>query len=134
MTIEIPEKVRDLLVRPVYASLGTTRPDGAPQVNPMWFMWDGEFIWFTHTNYRQKFKNLAHEPRVSISIYDPDNPYRYIEVRGVLDHIDDDPKGELYSSLSERYGNGPVVPPDAKDRVAIAILPTGITGYALHRD
>ncbi|MFI6047997.1 PPOX class F420-dependent oxidoreductase [Nocardia sp. NPDC051321] len=134
MTIEIPEKVRDLLVRPVYASLGTTRPDGAPQVNPMWFVWDGEFIWFTHTNYRQKFKNLAHEPRVSISIYDPDNPYRYIEVRGVLDHIDDDPEGKLYSSLSERYGNGPVVPPDAKDRVAIAILPTGITGYALHRD
>ncbi|MFI7004279.1 PPOX class F420-dependent oxidoreductase [Nocardia sp. NPDC050175] len=134
MTIEIPEKVRDLLVRPIYASLGTTRPDGAPQVNPMWFQWDGEFIWFTHTNFRQKFKNLAHEPRVSISIYDPDNPYRYIEVRGVVDHIDDDPAGELYSSLSERYGNGPMVPPDAKDRVAIAIRPTGLTGYALHRD
>ncbi|MEU7145170.1 PPOX class F420-dependent oxidoreductase [Nocardia sp. NPDC046473] len=134
MTIEIPEKVRDLLVRPIYASLGTTRPDGAPQVNPMWFVWDGEFIWFTHTNFRQKFKNLAHEPRVSISIYDPDNPYRYLEVRGVVDHIDDDQEGELYSSLSERYGNGPKVPPDAKDRVAIAIRPTGLTGYALHRD
>ncbi|MFE9574811.1 PPOX class F420-dependent oxidoreductase [Nocardia sp. NPDC006044] len=133
MTIEIPEKARDLLERPVYASLGTTRPDGAPQVNPMWFVWDGEFIWFTHTNYRQKFKNLAHEPRVSISIYDPDNPYRYLEVRGVLDHIDGDPEGALYSSLSERYGNGPLVPPDAKDRVAIAIRPTGIRGNATER-
>ncbi|WP_069165986.1 PPOX class F420-dependent oxidoreductase [Nocardia altamirensis] len=128
---EIPEKVRDLLERPIYASLGTTRPNGAPQVNPMWFVWDGEFIWFTHTNYRQKFKNVADEPRVSISIFDPDDPYRYIEVRGVVDHIDGDPDGALYTRLSERYNNGPVVPPDAKDRVAIAVRPSGVSGSAL---
>ncbi|QIS02021.1 TIGR03618 family F420-dependent PPOX class oxidoreductase [Nocardia brasiliensis] len=130
-TYEIPEKARDLLERPIYASLGTTRPDGAPQVNPMWFVWDGEYIWFTHTNFRQKFKNLAQEPRVSISIFDPDNPYRYIEVRGVVDHVDDDPEGALYTRLAERYGRGSVVPPDAKDRVAIAVRPTGASGYAL---
>jgi PPOX class probable F420-dependent enzyme len=130
----IPDKARDLLERPIYASLGTTRPDGAPQVNPMWFVWDGEFIWFTHTNTRQKFKNLAAEPRVSISIFDPDMPYRYIEVRGVVDHIDPDPEGSLYSSLSQRYGGGPIVPPDAKDRVKLAIRPTGVSGYAVTRD
>jgi PPOX class probable F420-dependent enzyme len=131
---EIPDKARDLLERPIYASLGTTRPDGAPQVNPMWFLWDGELIWFTHTNYRQKFKNLATEPRVSISIFDPDNPYRYLEIRGVVDSIENDPEGQLYSSLSERYGNGPVVPPDAKDRVKLAIRPTRVLGNAATRD
>ena len=84
-------------------NLGTVRPDGAPQVNPMWFVFDGEFIWFTHTNARQKYKNFAHEPRVSISILDPENLYGYVEIRGVVDHIDDDPGAELYQRLSERY-------------------------------
>ncbi|MCX4095114.1 PPOX class F420-dependent oxidoreductase [Nocardia sp. alder85J] len=131
---EIPEQVRDLLERPIYASLGTTRPDGSPQVNPMWFVWDGEFVWFTHTNARQKFRNLAKEPRVSISIFDPDNPYRYLELRGTIDHIDPDPTAALYSRLSERYGGGPVVPPDAEQRVAIAVRPTGVSGNLRPRD
>jgi PPOX class probable F420-dependent enzyme len=121
---EIPDRVRELLERPVFVHLGTTRPDGAPQVNPMWFVWDGEFIWFTHTTYRQKYKNLAHEPRVSISLLDPDRAYGYVEIRGVVDHIDADPEGRLYQRLSERYDGTPVTPPDAEQRVAIAVRPT----------
>jgi PPOX class probable F420-dependent enzyme len=126
--VEIPENVLDLFERPLYASLGTARPDGAPQVNPMWFVWDGEFIWFTHTTYRQKYKNIAHEPRVSVSIFDPDQPVRYVEVRGVVDHIDPDPEAKLYQRLSERYTGTPVTPPDAPDRVAIAVKPTWVRG------
>ncbi|HEV2638103.1 MAG TPA: PPOX class F420-dependent oxidoreductase [Actinocrinis sp.] len=123
---EIPAGGLELLERPLMASLGTTRPDGAPQVNPMWFVWDGEFLWFTHTNKRQKYKNLAAEPRVSISIFDAEQPYRYIEVRGVVDHIDDDPEATMYRRLSERYTGEPVTPPDAADRVAIAVRPTQV--------
>jgi PPOX class probable F420-dependent enzyme len=126
---DIPEDVRDLLERPLYASLGTTRPDGAPQVNPMWFVWDGEFIWFTHTNKRQKFKNLAHEPRVSVSIFDADNPYRYAEFRGVVERIDDDPEATMYQRLSERYNGEAVTPPDAADRVKIAVRITKVVGH-----
>ena len=74
--VEIPERVRELLQRPVLVNLATTRPDGAPQVNPMWFVWDGEFIWFTHTTYRQKYKNIAHEPHVSL-FWPPTEPGGY---------------------------------------------------------
>jgi len=123
---EIPEAVRDLVERPLFASLGTTRPDGAPQVNPMWFVWDGEFVWFTHTSKRQKYKNIAHEPRVSILIFDPEDPLRYVEIRGVVDHIDLDPEGLMYQRLSERYTGTPVTPDDAVDRVAIAVRPTRV--------
>ena len=123
---EIPDSARDLLERPLLASLGTTRPDGAPQVNPMWFVWDGEHIWFTHTNKRQKYKNIESEPRVSISIFDAEQPYRYIEVRGVVDHIDADPEAKLYQRLSERYQGTAVTPDDKADRVAIAVKPTGV--------
>jgi PPOX class probable F420-dependent enzyme len=126
--VEIPEHVRALLDKPVLVNLGTVRPDGAPQVNPMWFVWDGEFIWFTHTTYRQKYKNIAHEPRVSVSIFDPDNEYGYVEIRGVVDHIDADPEATLYQRLSERYNGKPETPGDAPQRVAVAVRPTKVLG------
>ena len=66
MTI-VPEAMTDLLERPTIAHLATIRPDGKPQVNPMWFVWDGSVIRFTHTDERQKFKNLALNPAVAIS-------------------------------------------------------------------
>ncbi|MET7728441.1 hypothetical protein [Streptomyces mirabilis] len=65
----------------------------------MW-SWDGEFICSTHTTARQKYKNIAHEPRVAISIVDPDQPYRHTEVRGIVDHIDADPEAKMYQRLS----------------------------------
>lgn len=124
--VEIPERARELLGLPLLCNLATTRPDGAPQVNPMWFVWDGEFIWFTHTNTRQKYKNIQHEPRVSISIIDPDDRYGYAEIRGVVDHIDPDPEGKLYQRLSEWYNGTPVTPDDAARRVAVAVRPTKV--------
>jgi PPOX class probable F420-dependent enzyme len=122
--VEIPERARELLALPILVNLATTRPDGAPQVNPMWFIWDGELIWFTHTSFRQKYKNIAHEPRVSISILDPDDFYGYVEIRGVVDHIDPDPEAKLYQRLSEWYKGTPETPNDAAKRVAIAVRPT----------
>jgi PPOX class probable F420-dependent enzyme len=124
--VEIPDRARELLQQPVIVNLATTRPDGAPQVNPMWFVWDGEFLWFTHTNYRQKYKNIAHEPRVSISIVDPENVYSYVEIRGIVDHIDPDPEAKLYQRLSELYLGELVTPPDAEQRVAVAVRPTRV--------
>ena len=122
--VEIPERARELLGLPILANLATTRPDGAPQVNPMWFIWDGEFIWFTHTSFRQKYKNIAHEPRVSISILDPEDTYGYVEIRGVVDHIDPDPEAKLYQRLSKWYKGKAETPKDAPQRVAVAVRPT----------
>jgi PPOX class probable F420-dependent enzyme len=131
MSIDIPEAARVLLEQPLVVDLATVRPDGGPQVNPMWFLFEDGLIWFTHTNHRQKFKNLQNEPRVAISIKPADNPYSYLEVRGIVDHIEPDPEGELYSRLSVRYGQGPVTPPDTQYRVKLAVRPTSFSGYAL---
>jgi PPOX class probable F420-dependent enzyme len=124
--VQITDSLETLLKQPVIVQLGTVRPDGQPQVNPMWFVWDGEFIWFTHTTYRQKYKNIRHEPRVSIAFLDKENPYAYVEVRGVVDRIDPDPQALLYQRLSEHYDGTAVVPEDAKDRVAVAVRPTKV--------
>ncbi|RAK30396.1 PPOX class probable F420-dependent enzyme [Actinoplanes lutulentus] len=127
-TTIIPEDQLDLLERPLIADLATVREDGTPQVNPMWFAWDGEFIRFTHTNFRRKFRNISANPAVAISIIDAENPYRYIEVRGVVERIDPDPTGAFYVELAKRYDApfGTEAPKDAPDRVIFVVRPTAV--------
>jgi len=87
----IPTDLLDLLERPLYAHLATTRPDGTVQVSPMWFDWDGERLRFSITTTRQKYRNVQSHPHVAASISDPENPYRFLEVRGVVEEIEPDP-------------------------------------------
>jgi PPOX class probable F420-dependent enzyme len=118
-----PESHADLLEKPTFAHLATVRPDGAPQSSVMWFDWDGERIRMTHTKTRQKFRNLADEPRIALSIADPADAYRFLEVRGVVESIDDDDaEASFYKSLQQRYGMSYPVP-DAPVRVVFTIRP-----------
>ena len=57
----IPDEYADLLDRPLFGHLATIRPDGTPQVNPMWFSWDGTHLRFTNTTHRQKHRNVTAE-------------------------------------------------------------------------
>ena len=119
---EVPASHADLLERALFAHLATVRPDGAPQSSVMWFAWDGSRIRLTHTRTRQKFANLAHEPRVALSIADPDDQYRFLEIRGTVEKIEDDPNAEFYRSLQRRYGmDYPIM--DADVRVIFTIHP-----------
>lgn len=131
----VPESHADLLERPLFCHLSTVRPDGAPQSSVMWFTWDGDRVRITHTKTRQKFRNLQHEPRVAFSVADPDNPYRALEVRAVVESVEDDPEGKFYRSLQERYSN--VYPiNDADVRVVVTLRPTAfvaVTGGAIVR-
>ena len=122
MTVAIPDHLRYLLERPLFGSLGTVRPDGTPQVNPMWFEFDGERIRFTHTTKRAKYRNLQANPAMSFMVFDPDDPMVYLEVRGALVETVDDPTGAFYVRLQNRYGNPSDVPPkDRADRVILAM-------------
>jgi PPOX class probable F420-dependent enzyme len=119
---EVPDSHVDLLEKPLFAHLATVRPDGGPQSSVMWFAWDGSRIRLTHTRTRQKFANLANEPRVALSIADPDDQYRFLEIRGSVETIEDDPGAEFYRSLQRRYGMDYPVN-DANVRVVITIRP-----------
>ncbi|MEV3903556.1 PPOX class F420-dependent oxidoreductase [Mycobacterium sp. NPDC050551] len=126
--VEVPDGYEHLLDLPLYGHLATVRPDGTPQVNPMWFAWDGELLRFTHTTKRQKYRTIAAQPVVAMSISDPNNPYRYLEVRGVVEEIVPDPTGAFYLHLNDRY-SGPLTEPpaDAQDRVILVVRPTGFS-------
>ncbi|MEE6169284.1 MULTISPECIES: PPOX class F420-dependent oxidoreductase [unclassified Mycolicibacterium] len=123
--VAVPDGFEDLLDRPLFGHLATTRPDGTAQVNPMWFDWDGSRLRFTHTTKRQKYRNVTANPAVAMSIHDPDNPYRYLEVRGVVEEIVPDPKAEFFLKLNDRYsGSLTEVPADVADRVVLVVRPT----------
>src|SRR4051812_12638913 len=87
----IPAKYLDLLRSNALAHVATIGPEGEPQSNPVWFDWDGKHLSFSQTKTRQKYRNLQREARVALSIVDPDNAYRYVEIRGRLARIDEDP-------------------------------------------
>ena len=123
-----PESHLDLLERPVFCHLATIRADGTPHVNPMWFLWDGEFLSFTTSTKRAKYKELSERPNAAVSINDPDAPYRYLELRGTVERIEPDPEGEFFAVLADRYSlpmDGPVG--DAPTRVRIYLRPTHAT-------
>jgi PPOX class probable F420-dependent enzyme len=122
----VPESHRDLTERPLIAHFATVRSDGSLQSNPMWFRWDGDRVRMTHTRTRKKFRNVAHEPRVALSIIDPDDSQRYLEVRGVVESVEDDTGAPFYRSLQERYNAASAPIRDADVRVVLVIRPTTI--------
>jgi PPOX class probable F420-dependent enzyme len=78
----IPESHLDLFKKKAFAHLATLMPDGQPQSTPVWVDFDGRHVVINTAEGRQKDKNLQRDGRVALSITDPDNPYRYLEVRG----------------------------------------------------
>ena len=78
----IPDSHIDLFKKKAFAHLATLMPSGQPQVTPVWIDYDGHHVVINTAAGRQKDKNLERDGRVALSIIDPDNPYRYLEVRG----------------------------------------------------
>ncbi len=107
MSVEIPEKYLDLLQRPIVAALSTLMPDFQPQVTPVWFSFDGDSIWINTVRDRQKDENMSVRPRVSLLVVDPDNPYRYIEVRGNVADQTEEGAVDHINQLSAAYANQP---------------------------
>jgi len=80
----IPESHKDILLGKNFAHIATSMPDGSPQSTPVWIDFDGTYVVFNTANGRQKARNLDRDGRVAISVHDHANPYRYIQIRGVV--------------------------------------------------
>ena len=99
----IPANFRDLFSKPAFASLATLMPDGRPQVTPVWCDFDGTFVIFNTAKGRQKDRNIRRDPRVALSILDPDNAYRYLEIRGRVIEITEQGADEHIDKLAKKY-------------------------------
>lgn len=78
----LPSSHLDLLERPLMGQLATVDEAGHPQVNPVWFLFDGKRILLSVKGDTTKLRNMQENPWVALSVLDPENNYRYLELRG----------------------------------------------------
>jgi PPOX class probable F420-dependent enzyme len=124
----IPESHRDLIDRPIVTNLATTLPDGTPQVTPVWFSEEGGYIYVNSARGRLKDRAMRENPYVALSIVDPDNPYRYLAVRGPVVDISEEGARDHINQLSKRYtGNENYPGPADETRVKYKIVPEHVT-------
>jgi PPOX class probable F420-dependent enzyme len=100
---KIPEEYLDLFSKRAFANLATLMPDGRPQVNPVWCDFDGTYVIVNSAKGRLKDRNMRRNPHVSLSIMDPDNPYRYVEVRGDVVEITEEGARAHIDKMAKKY-------------------------------
>jgi PPOX class probable F420-dependent enzyme len=110
MSEAIPERYIDLFKKPAFGNLGTLMKDGSPQVTPVWVDYDGKHIRFNSAKGRVKDKNIRRDPRISITLQDPENPYRYLEIRGKVVEITEKGADAHIDSLAKKYLGKDVYP------------------------
>jgi PPOX class probable F420-dependent enzyme len=103
MAEKIPEEFKDLFGKVAYANIATVMPDGSPQVTPVWFDYDGNYLRVNSAKGRVKDKNMRRNKNVALSIQDPDNAYRYLAVRGKVDDITEEGADAHIDSLAKKY-------------------------------
>jgi len=99
----IPDKYRDLFTKRAFASLATLMPDGSPQVTPVWVDLEGDLVLVNTARGRQKDKNMRRDPRVAMAIIDPENPYRYLEIRGRIAEITEEGADAHIDKMAKKY-------------------------------
>ncbi len=123
----LPENVVRLLQQPFLAHVCTTMPDGSPQVTPMWVDTDGEHILVNTADGRTKTRNVRRNPRVAVSVADPENPIAgALQVRGTVVEITAEGADAHIDALARKYTGaafGPKV-----DRLIFKIRPDAMTG------
>jgi len=104
MMVAIPAQFLDLLEgKKAFANLATVMPDGSPQVTPVWFDYEGGVIRVNTAKGRVKARNLKEGAPVALSIMDPDNAYRYIQVRGRVRRDLEAGADQHIDSLAKKY-------------------------------
>ena len=127
----IPEKFRDLLTsKKAFAHLVTMQPDGSPQVTPVWIDAQGDTVLVNTARGRVKDRNMSANPMVAMSISDPDNPYRYVQIRGKVVKVREEGASEHIDAMAMKYlgkDKYPFATPTEK-RVIYEIEPISVQG------
>lgn len=122
----IPAAYRDLFDRETYAAFATVMPDGTPQVTPVWIDYDGENVLVNTARGRQKERNVRANPNVGVMVMDPDDPYRYLSIRGEVVEVTEDGAVEHIDELARRYMDVETYPNHGEEqgpRVKILVHP-----------
>ncbi|WP_059006109.1 PPOX class F420-dependent oxidoreductase [Streptomyces specialis] len=129
MSVTFDEKTRELLDGKNFATVATLQPDGAPQTSVVWVERDGDTLRFSTTAARRKARNLREDARVSVTVFDQDNPYHSVEIRGRAELTEDLDKA-LPLRLSHKYlGQDPPFPLDDETRLIVTVRPEKVITF-----
>jgi PPOX class probable F420-dependent enzyme len=129
----IPEDFHELLRSRAVAFVSTIGKSGAPQITPLWFLWDGGRVRISLVEGRQKLRNLRRDPRIAMAIADPARPTFYLELRGTVSELVPDRGLELERAIAEKYTGSweDVEPPDTM-RYATSVIVERTTSQLGH--
>ncbi len=125
---ELPERARELFDGRNHATVATIDPDGRPQSSVVWARTDGDDVLFSTIKGRRKYANLSRDPRLSMLVFDPADPYTYAEVRGTA-VVTDDPAAELIEELAVKYTGQSFGPRPGERRVIVRVTPDRVVVY-----
>jgi PPOX class probable F420-dependent enzyme len=122
----IPDEFHDLFERETFANFATLMGDGTPQVTPVWIDRDDDHLLVNTARGRQKEKNVERDPKVGVCVMDPDDPYRYVSIRGEVEEVTEEGAVEHIDELARRYMDVDEYPNHGEERgprVVIRIRP-----------
>lgn len=129
MSVVLNEETRRLLDGRNFATVATLDPDGGPHTSVVWIALHGDTVVFSTTAGRRKARNLARDHRISLTVYDADNPYRSLDIRGTAE-LAEDPGKALPRELSHKYrGIDPPPEPEKVRRLIVRITPERLTRF-----
>jgi PPOX class probable F420-dependent enzyme len=129
--VEFNEEMRKLLDGRNFATVATLNRDGGPQTSVVWIARDRDTVLFSTTAGRQKARNLARDPRISLTVFDSNDPYQTLEIRGTVELIED-PEKSLPRTVSQKYlGEDPPPEPDDVLRLIVRVTPLKVIGFAV---
>jgi PPOX class probable F420-dependent enzyme len=125
---KVPAKYQDLLSdqTKAFADLATLMPDGSPQLTPIWFTTEGDYFVINTAKGRVKDRNMRQNKQVALTIIDPKNPYRYLEIRGHIAEITEQGAVAMIHKLSHKYNNQDYPLVQGETRVTYKIAPDHI--------
>lgn len=126
----LPDALLELLGRPSTCYLATTMPDGSPQLTQTWVDTDGEHILINTVAGFQKVRNIERDPRVAVTVSDPDRPSRYFAVRGRVVGVTEEGAADHIDRLAQRYLGTPYPWFGGRDQTRLIVTVAGdkITG------
>jgi PPOX class probable F420-dependent enzyme len=130
MAVTFDDATRRLLDGKNFATVATLNPDGGPHSSVVWFIRDGDAILFSTISTRKKARNLARDPRISVTVFELENPYNSVEIRGSAELLDD-PEKALPMRLSHRYlGIDPPAESDEQTRLIVRVTAQKVTTFS----
>jgi PPOX class probable F420-dependent enzyme len=121
MTDKLSEKARQLIERPVLATLATVAADGGPQVTPLWIEADGDDLLVNTARGRAKARNIERDARVGVSVIDPEDAYNVVVLRGRVTEVTTDGADAHIDRLAKKYLGLDVYPLHRKDQTRITV-------------